>query len=141
MSALDSMDIVYPVIAGLYVGYILAKITYFIFMRRALLALSRRMNICVKLIVIGDAVLAALNFTVLILLGLTTGTEPLLDINQYRAAVVAARGLMALPLLAVIVAHIIISYEFLRVSEVSEEAKAEVREKSAEPIAFLMTGK
>ena len=90
MKAEELMDIVYPILAGLYLCYIFLKIFFFFTVRRTG-------------IVLADAFLFITDFMVLLTLALFTGQNPSFDINTYRYVVVYERMLMSIALFICIV--------------------------------------
>lgn len=112
MTVLQWMDIIYPFTAAGFVVYVACKLTWRVIVRRNFAALSPKMVRYVRRIVECDVFLGITEVGVLIVLGITTGEHPWLNIDQFRLLVVALRGLMGLALVASNTIHILALREY-----------------------------
>lgn len=115
MTVLQWMDIIYPFTAAGFVVYVACKLTWRVIVRRNFAALSPKMVRYVRHIVECDVFLGVTETAVLVVLGITTGEHPWLDINQFRFLVVLLRAMMGLSLLASNTVHILALREYWRV--------------------------
>lgn len=113
MSALDWMDIIYPLNSGLFGGYVVVKVLYMIIVRRAITIISNRMLSIVKLIIVADVGIGLSEIGVHWLLSRMTGNSPPVNIDDYRYYVVIARGAMAICLMLSVSVQLISILEVL----------------------------
>jgi len=114
MSALQWMSIIYPIDAALFAGYLVAKLSYRYIVRSATGLLPHENVVLIQWIILLDCVPIFTELIVLILLGLTTGASPALDINEYRILIVIVRALMGVALVGCIALHVVAIYEYVR---------------------------
>ena len=98
MSVLNWMDIIYPADTALFSGYLVAKLSYLLIVRRSLVIVSQQMITLIQWILIFDCLLIVTELVVLYLLGKTTGRNPPLNIDEYRIYVTVTRGVMGVVL-------------------------------------------
>ena len=113
MSVLQWMDIIYPADVALFLGYLIAKGTYLVIVRRSLAVMSVRMTRLIRLIILHDWLLGLTETIVVYLLAQTTDKYPSLAIGEYRVYVAITRAGMGVVLLGCISAHLLAIYEFL----------------------------
>jgi hypothetical protein len=114
MSALQWMSIIYPIDAALFAGFLVIKLSYMCIVRGSAGLLPHANAILIRWIILFDCALILTELIVLILLGLTTGANPALDINQYRMLIVIVRALMGVALIGCITAHTVAIYAYVR---------------------------
>lgn len=117
MTVLEWLDLIYPANVALFVGYLLAKAAYWYVVRRKLVLMPRTMSFWIHALIGLDWALGLNEALIVYTLARSTGTNPQLDINQYRAYIAVLRAMMGGILFLATAAHVMAIYTFLSIHQ------------------------